>query len=417
MRTLFGFCFALTVAVSAAQSVKAKKDAKHADLTPKQGIKTPGVQIPFANLKAEAELPLAPQWMVFSDSVLIPNKAGGLERLDAKTNKLIDPVTGFTNLCGGATTAFTSLWIPSCGEHSLVRLDAKIAADPKAAANPRGGGGRGGRGGAAPADGEAKPPAEGGAKAEESKSGDEKKADAKDSEAKAPPARQGGGRGGRGGGGRGGPAKLAEPVKIDAGVGSANPAVAANADSVFLLSDDKTTLSRIDPDQNKVISELRMPAGCNTLTFASAALWLTCPSENKVLRVNPETDLVEKRIEVSAQPTALLFSDASIWVLCLKEGKIERIDPKTNKVTKTIDTGVTGATAGGIATGAGSIWVTMTGFPLTRIDPVSEKVVQQFWGVGGGAIHFGDGSLWLTNLNDGTLWRIDPKRVLATLAE
>jgi len=195
------------------------------------------------------------------------------------------------------------------------------------------------------------------------------------------------------------------------------PAVAANADSVWILSDDKTTLSRVDPDQNKVVSELRLPAGCNTLTWGETALWVTCPSENRVLRINPETTLVEKRIEVSGQPAALAIGESSLWVLCLKDGKVDRIDPKTNKVTKTIETGVSGTTHGGIAFGQGSVWVTLPGFPITRIDPVTEKVMQQFWGRGGGAIEFGQGSLWLTNVEDGTLWRIDPKRILATLAE
>ena len=210
---------------------------------------------------------------------------------------------------------------------------------------------------------------------------------------------------------------LASAAAAVSDFGSAVPAVAANADSIWILSDDKTTLSRVDPDQNKVVSELRLPAGCNTLTFGETDLWVTCPSENRVLRINPETTLVEKRIEVSPDPTALAIGEASLWVLCLKEGKIERIDPKTSKVTKTIETGISGATAGGIAIGQGSIWVTLTGFPITRIDPSSEKVAQQFWGPGGGAIQFGQGSLWLTNLELGTLWRLDPKRILATLAE
>jgi virginiamycin B lyase len=358
MRILIGLCFA--VMLSAAQSGK----GKHPDPGSRQGIKTPGVQIPFAGLKAEVELPLAPQWIVFSDTILIPNKAGGLERLDAKTNKLVDPVPGVAKLCGGAATGFTSFWIPNCGEHGLTRLDAKVAADPKAPVHV-------------------------------------KKSDTKTSEPDVESK----------------PVKLAETVKIDSGVGGAVPAVAANPDSVWILSDDKTTLSRIDPDQNKVVSELRLPAGCNTLTFGETALWVTCPSENRVLRINPETTLVEKRIEVSPQPAALAIGESSVWVLCIKDGRIERIDPKTNKVTKTIETGVSGATTGGIAVGQGSIWVTLTGFPITRIDPVSEKVAQQFWGAGGGAIQFGAGSVWLTNLREGTLWRLDPKRILATLAE
>jgi virginiamycin B lyase len=375
MRILIGLCVALTLAASAAQSSKVKKDGKRPDPGPKQGIKTPGVQIPFVSLKADVELPFAPQWIVFSDSVLIPNKGGGLERLDAKTNKVVDPVAGVSKLCGGSATAFTSLWIPSCETHALMRLDAKIAADPKSVNAKQGRGGRGAT-------------MEGDTKSDKPKEAVEPK-----------------------------PTKLAEPVKIDSGIGSAVPAVAANPDSIWILSDDKTTLSRVDPDQNKVVSELRLPAGCNTLTFGETALWVTCPSENRLLRINPETTLVDKRIEVSAQPTALAIGESSLWVLSLKEGKVERIDPKTNKVTKTIETGVSGATAGGIAFGQGSVWVTLTGFPITRIDPVSEKVMQQFWGPGGGAIQFGQGSVWLTNLQEGTLWRLDPKRILATLAE
>ena len=295
----------------------------------KKGIQIPGVQIPIADLKPDSELPLAPHWMIFSDTVLIPNKAGGLNRLGA------NPVTGTSGLCGGGVAAFKSMWIPSCADHALLRFDVKIA----------------------------------------------------------------------------------NPVRIDTGTGGAVPAVAANGDSVWILSDDKTTLSRVDPDQNKVVSELRLGAGCNTLTFGETALWVTCPSENRVLRINPETTLVEQRIAVSAQPFALAIGETSLWVLCLKDGRVERIDPKTNRVTKTIETGVSGAAQGGIAIGQGSVWVTQTGFPLTRIDPVTEKVAQQFWGHGGGAIHFGESSIWLTNLQSGTLWRIDPKRVLATLAE
>jgi streptogramin lyase len=103
-------------------------------------------------------------------------------------------------------------------------------------------------------------------------------------------------------------------------------------------------------------------------------------------------------------------------VLCEKEGKVDRIDPKTNKVSKSIELGVAGA-SGEIAVGLGSVWVTLDGFPLTRIDPQTEKVVQQFWGPGGGAVQIGANALWLSNTHEGTLWRLDPKRVQATLAE
>ena len=49
-----------------------------------QGVKTPGVQIHAASLKADAELAVAPEWMVFADSVLVRNpQTGSLDKLDA----------------------------------------------------------------------------------------------------------------------------------------------------------------------------------------------------------------------------------------------------------------------------------------------------------------------------------------------
>jgi streptogramin lyase len=183
-----------------------------------------------------------------------------------------------------------------------------------------------------------------------------------------------------------------------------------------MLTDDKATLSRIDPDQNAVVGELRVPVGCRSLIFAETALWLACPAEGKVLRINAATNLVEKSIEVSAQPEAIAAGEGSVWVYCRKEGKVDRIDPKTNKVSKTIALETPGA-AGGIAFGEGSLWLSVAGFPLERIDVASESVAQQFAGEGGGAIAIGPGALWLANTAKGGITRIDPKLVLATIAD
>jgi len=345
IRTLIGFCVCLTVSTSAfgqrksekpEGTEKPRKESKHSVTTPKLGIATPGVRIPFAELKAEAEIPMAPTWVAFTDAVLVPDLSKDvIARINAKTNKPGEPIAGFHKPCGGAVSAFDSLWVPNCGDHTVARVDPKTA-------------------------------------------------------------------------------KITET--IPSGVGTASPSVAATADSVWVLSDDKTTLSRVDPKQNQVVAEIRLPAGCNTLTFGETALWVTCPTEDRVLRIDPVANLVDKRIEVSAQPHALAIGEGSIWVLCQKEGKIERIDPKTYKVIKTIDLGVPGA-EGGIAIGQGSVWVTLTGFPITRIDPGTDKVVQQFYGEGGGVIQVGLNSVWLSNLKANTFWRLDPKRIAATLAE
>jgi hypothetical protein len=61
-----------------------------------------------------------------------------------------------------------------------------------------------------------------------------------------------------------------------------------------------------------------------------------------------------------------------------------------------------------IDVGEGSVWVTSFEFPISRIDPDTNKVVQQFAGPGGDALRVGLGSVWLSNLKAQTVWRIDP---------
>src|SRR5262249_32223248 len=144
--------------------------------------------------------------------------------------------------------------------------------------------------------------------------------------------------------------------------------------------------------------------------------WLTCPAENKVLRVDPQTNVIDKTIDVGPRPVALAFGENAVWVLCEKDGKIDRIDPKTNKVVKTIELGAPAKNAT-MSIGEGSLWVSMTGFPVTRVDMAGEKVVQQFWGEGAGVIQAISGSVWLADGAQGRLLKLDPKRIAATLAE
>jgi streptogramin lyase len=216
----------------------------------------------------------------------------------------------------------------------------------------------------------------------------------------------------------------AKPVAaIAAGSGSAPLAIASSPDSVWTLTDDKTTLTRIDPDTNAIVSEMRLPANCRSITFALDSLWAACPAEKRILRINPQTNLVTARVEVTPEPVSIAFGGAtpaenSIWVLSRKEGKVARIDPKTNKVIGTIELGFTNAD-GNLAFGDGFVWVTAPGFPITKISTQleKEKVVQQFAGDGGGMIQFGLNSVWLANTSYNNVWRIDPKRIAATLAE
>src|SRR5579863_1608491 len=162
---------AWTCLAAAAQPV-AKIESKRPPVAPHQGIKTPGVQIAFASLKADAEFAIAPQWLEFTAAPLLADEHG-LYKTDPKKNELGSPVAPLNKPCGGAVSAFGSLWIPTCGDQALLRIDPKT---------------------------------------------------------------------------------WKTTATIAAGTGSAKPALAATTDSVWLLSDNRTTLSRVDPDRNLVVS-------------------------------------------------------------------------------------------------------------------------------------------------------------------
>jgi DNA-binding beta-propeller fold protein YncE len=313
---------------------------------PKTGVKTPGVQIPMTKLKPEAEIALAAaagSVLFTTDQVLISIPAADqIVRVEGRSNKVLEPLSGVAKPCGGLTNGFRNLWVVSCGSKGVARLETATGKSVAA---------------------------------------------------------------------------------IGAGAGSAPYAIVSSSDSVWVLSDDKTTLTRIDPDTNSIVSEVRLPASCRSISFAANSLWVACPGEKRIIRIDPQTNLVTSRIEVTPEPVSIAFGGAtaaenSIWVLSRKEGKVARIDPKTNKVIATIDLGFTNAD-GNLAFGDGFVWVSAPGFPITKISTQleKEKVVQQFVGDGGGMIQYGLNSVWLTNNSYNNVWRIDPKRIAATFAE
>ena len=98
-----------------------------------------------------------------------------------------------------------------------------------------------------------------------------------------------------------------------------------------------------------------------------------------------------------------------MWTLNQGDGTVSRVDAKTNKLIANIETGAPG-TGGEIAYGEGYIWFTVFEIPITQIDPKTNTVTKQWFGAGGDAIRIGHGSVWVSNLRQQNLWRIDPKQ-------
>jgi branched-chain amino acid transport system substrate-binding protein len=183
-----------------------------------------------------------------------------------------------------------------------------------------------------------------------------------------------------------------------------------------------TTISKLDPITGDSRGTIALPkAKGETHNFAedliavgAGAVWAINP-DFTVSRIDPRSGRVVKVRQVEA--AAIAADERSVWVLNV-DNTVARIDPSTNRVGKAIRVASTSLTD--IAIGAGAAWVAgpFEGV-VWRIDP-SPRVVMRTIDVGAGVDHvaFGGGSLWAGNSLRGTVLRIDPatNRVTATIA-
>lgn len=203
---------------------------------------------------------------------------------------------------------------------------------------------------------------------------------------------------------------------IPVGPAQSEGGLAASADSVWILSDPKGILSRIDPKTNAVAAEITVPSGSFAAVLGEdGAIWISSTDNSVLSRVDPKTNMVTDTIPTGPRPRFLTAGGGSVWTLNQGDGTVSQVDIKTKKLIENIELGAPG-TGGEIAYGEGYVWVTVFEIPLTQIDPATNKVVRQWAGPGGDAVRAGHGSVWLSNLRQQNLWRLDPKQLEAGVA-
>jgi virginiamycin B lyase len=198
-------------------------------------------------------------------------------------------------------------------------------------------------------------------------------------------------------------------AEIPAGPADSEGGITVGGGSVWMATDKKGVLARINPQTNKVVKKIAIPSGSYAPAFADGAVWITSTEHSLLTRVDPQSNKVVASVPIGPQPRFLTVGVGSVWALNQGDGTISRVDTKTNKLVATIAVGIPG-TGGEIAFGEGSVWATVFKIPMSRIDPATNTVVQQWTGAGGDSIRLGHGSIWLTDLARGAVWRLNPKQ-------
>jgi streptogramin lyase len=190
-------------------------------------------------------------------------------------------------------------------------------------------------------------------------------------------------------------------------------AIAVAENSVWFVGNEgghAAQLVRLTGSGSKITN---IGADSAVVNAAFGSIWVTSSGEGKIYRVDPARLRVTAKIGVPAEPRFTTVGAGSVWVLSQSNGSVSRIDPRSNKIVATIEAGVPGA-GGDIAYGGGRLWVAAAGTPLTRVDPQSNKVLEQYGNYkGADAIRFGFGSVWVSDHGKGDVWRIDAGRISA----
>jgi ABC-type transport system substrate-binding protein/DNA-binding SARP family transcriptional activator/streptogramin lyase len=153
----------------------------------------------------------------------------------------------------------------------------------------------------------------------------------------------------------------------------------------------------------------------------AALLAFLLPSGSKALRATPNSIGVVDGKHVRAvitgggRPGGIAYGAGAVWVTDTASDQLLRIDPQR----RTVDRIPTGHGPTGVAVGDGQVWVVNQ---LDRtVSEINARALRQVGtvqvGNGASAISFGHGSFWVANTTDYTLSRIDPGRakVVATI--
>ena len=188
--------------------------------------------------------------------------------------------------------------------------------------------------------------------------------------------------------------------------------IAVGAGSVWMMTDSKGgpdgVLLRISPGKNAVVARIRVPAGSYAAAFGGGSVWVTSTGQNLLTRVDATTNKVVSETKVGKGPRFLTVGAGSVWTLNQGDGTVSRVSMKSGRLTATIRAGLAGL-GGVFAFGAGAGWATLEGFPMTRIDAGTNRVMAQWVGKGGDSIRVGLGSVWLTDYDGGVVWRVGVK--------
>jgi streptogramin lyase len=185
----------------------------------------------------------------------------------------------------------------------------------------------------------------------------------------------------------------------------------------WLADDQAGTVQRFDPVTGRLLGRAVEIGGRPVAAIAGyGRVWVADTADSQVWTLDPSTGAVKGGpIAVPDGPVSMAAGDGGIWVASVVAGAVSVIDPRTDEMAGTVGL-PDGAVR--IAVGAGDVWVTGQTDTLTRIESRGPGSTMTWHAVRVGraplGVAFGDGSVWVANVQSATVARVDPATLRVT---
>jgi YVTN family beta-propeller protein len=204
-------------------------------------------------------------------------------------------------------------------------------------------------------------------------------------------------------------------------VGS-TPRGVAVGDSVWVANSADGTVSQVDPRTLKVVQTVGIGAQATDIATGAGGVWVATGNDNTLVQMQPRTGAVLATLPLPKekdQPTsapAVAVGEGAVWV---GSGvRVLKIDPASGTIVAGFSqTGIHGVFD--VAVGAGAVWAADGSEVVVRISAVTAKPTgKPVHSVYPGSLAVGYGSVWEAGADQGgghpAVLRIDPQTLQIT---
>jgi hypothetical protein len=189
--------------------------------------------------------------------------------------------------------------------------------------------------------------------------------------------------------------------------------VAITGDAVWVASTGPFAVHRIDPKSNALVASVTLPGeACAGLATGFGSLWVPlCTKPASLAKVNLNTNELQAIFPVgpAAEEGGIAYGAGSVWLIIDNLGALARVDPANGAILQTFH-----VPAGSYnpAFSHGMVWVTRAnGAQVTAVDAATGKITATVaTGLNPRFLSAGAGAIWTLNQGDGTLTRVDARR-------